>query len=297
VTGGRRPAAARPARGGYPVVVLVDPALSLFLGSRQRAAPAGPGVACRVEAGYDGTSSLGHLVESLGVPLPEVGELRIGPRRAAAADRVPPGQPVTVTAVARPQPLPPGPPRFVLDVHLGTLARRMRLLGLDTRYANAASDDALLQIAAAENRVLLTQDRGLLRRRALRLGAYVRGAHPDQQLHDVLDRFAPPLAPWTRCPACNGLLVPVTKDQVRHLLQPGTQRSYQVFARCPSCGRPYWRGAHSPRLAAVVAAARQAVAARQAAPARAQPSEHPCVLRHPPGSAQPPAPRPAPGRV
>ena len=39
--------------------------------------------------------------------------------------------------------------------------------------ANDASDDALIEQANAERRILLTQDRGLLRRRALWLGGYV----------------------------------------------------------------------------------------------------------------------------
>jgi uncharacterized protein len=265
------------------VSVWFAPELRMFLDRRNRGD--------RVEAAYDGTSSLGHLVESLGVPLPEVGELLIGDRLAAPAERVPAGRPVTVRPVRRPQLLPgwaladgtlagraladgtlagrapaAGAPRFCLDVHLGTLARRLRLLGLDTAYRNDADDDGLAAQAAAEDRVLLTQDRGLLRRRAVRLGAYVRGDDPDAQLYDVLDRFAPPLAPWTRCTECNGLLAPVPKNEIEHLLQPGTRRSYDTFARCRSCGHLYWRGAHAGRLAAVVANARLAVDA-SAAPA------------------------------
>jgi uncharacterized protein with PIN domain len=108
--------------------------------------------------------------------------------------------------------------------------------------------------------VLLTQDRGLLRRRRLWLGAYVRGARPDDQLRDILDRFAPPLAPWTRCTACNGLLAPASKADVEPVLQPGTRRTYQAFSRCPACGRVYWRGAHSTRLDQIVGSALRAVA-------------------------------------
>ena len=57
--------------------------------------------------------------------------------------------------------------------------------------------------------ILLSQDRGLLRRRALPAGALILASDPDDQLADVLDRFDPPLAPWTRCPACNGALAAV----------------------------------------------------------------------------------------
>jgi uncharacterized protein with PIN domain len=149
----------------------------------------------------------------------------------------------------------------VLDVHLGTLARRLRLVGVDAEWANDTDDDTLIELANAGQRVLLTQDRGLLRRRRLRLGAYVRGARPDAQLADVLDRFAPPLAPWTRCTACNGPLAPADKADIEPLLQPGTRRTYQTFAHCAACGRVYWRGAHSTRLEPIVESAIRAVAA------------------------------------
>src|SRR5215471_432272 len=124
----------------------------------------------------DGTSTLGHVIESLGVPLPEVGDLRIDGEPVTAASRPAGGQVAEVAAVRRPQPLPDA--RFVLDVHLGTLARRLRLTGVDAAYANDRDDDDLIAQANAEERVLLTQDRGLLRRRKLWMGAYVRGADP-----------------------------------------------------------------------------------------------------------------------
>jgi uncharacterized protein len=238
--------------GETGVLVRFDEELRFFLAPRHRRDPA-------VNVGHDGTSTAGHLVESLGVPLTEVGSLAVGGRPEPAGYRPANGDVVDVGPVARPQRLPLATLRFVLDVHLGTLARRLRLLGVDSAYANDAGDDELVERANAEDRVLLTQDRGLLRRRALRHGGYVRGARPDQQLRDVLERFAPPLDPWTVCTACNGRLRPVPKAEVEAELQPGTRRSYQEFARCADCGRVYWRGAHNRRLERIVASAAAAV--------------------------------------
>lgn len=225
--------------------------LRLFLAPRHREGPVG--VAC------DGVSALGHVIESLGVPLPEAGELTVNGRPATARDRLAPGDVAEVSAVRRPQPVPSQ--RFLLDVHLGTLARWLRLVGVDTAYENEADDDTLIEQANASGRVLLTQDRGLLRRHSLWLGAYVRGSRPQDQLPDILGRFAPPLAPWTRCTACNGLLAPARKADVERQLQPGTRRTYQAYSRCPGCGRVYWRGAHSQRLQRLVDSALATVAA------------------------------------
>jgi uncharacterized protein len=178
--------------------------------------------------------------------------MRLSGRAVAAAFRPVGSEVVEVHPISRPQSLPAGG-RFLLDVHLGTLARRLRLLGIDTAYTPDADDDALAAEAVQSRRMLLTQDRGLLRRTALReTAAFVRGQGADDQLADVLDRFAPPLAPYTRCPRCNGLLHPVAKDDVRHLLAAGTERSYEEFRQCPGCSRVYWRGAHARRLHAIV---------------------------------------------
>ncbi|SEU15646.1 Mut7-C RNAse domain-containing protein [Nonomuraea wenchangensis] len=202
----------------------------------------------------DGTSTLGHHVESTGVPLTEVGQLTVAGRPVPFSYQLAPGDVAEVPPKPRPQRL-PDDPRFLLDVHLGTLARRLRLLGVDAAYHNDMDDPSLVAQANAERRVLLTQDRGLLRRRALWLGAYVRGSDPADQLHDLLDRFSPPLRPWSRCTACNGELDPVDKQEISRRLESGTRRSYDAYGRCRDCGQVYWRGAHSGRLEEIVRSA------------------------------------------
>jgi uncharacterized protein with PIN domain len=231
------------------LVVRPAPSLWLFLPPRRRCA--------RFVVPYDGSASLGHVVQSVGIPLTEVAAPDVDGARSELSRRPHDGAEIELRPPPRPQPLPDGA-GFLLDVHLGSLARRLRLLGIDTAYGNDAEDADLVEQAGRERRVLLTQDRGLLMRRALWAGAYVRGHGADAQSADVLDRFAPSLAPWTRCSACNGELADVPKEQIADLLEPGTRRCYERFARCTSCGRVYWRGAHGRRLDAVVADALRA---------------------------------------
>ncbi|MDN3028135.1 Mut7-C RNAse domain-containing protein [Streptomyces sp. S.PB5] len=201
----------------------------------------------------DGVSTLGHVVESLGVPLTEVGTLVVDGREVPRSYVPAAGDSVSVRDVDRPQRVPGAPLRFLLDVHLGTLARRLRLLGVDTAYESTdLGDPALAALSAAERRVMLSRDRGLLRRRELWSGAYVYSTRPEDQLRDILDRFRPELKPWTRCTACNGLLRQATKEEVADQLAGGTHRSYDVFAQCTDCGRAYWKGAHHEQLEAIV---------------------------------------------
>ncbi|MFB8211984.1 Mut7-C RNAse domain-containing protein [Streptomyces sp. NPDC056010] len=233
---------------GPEIHLEVAPALRLFVAHGRRQG--------RTPVTTDGASTLGHVVESLGIPLTEAGELLVDGRPVPASHIPAAGELVEVRPVPRPQHVPGAPLRFLLDVHLGTLARRLRLLGVDAAYESEdIGDPALAALSAKERRVLLSRDRGLLHRRELWAGAYVYSDRPEEQLRDVLERFAPALAPWTRCTACNGPLAAADKDTVGPHLEHGTRRTYDVFAQCVECGRVYWRGAHHARLEAIVAEA------------------------------------------
>jgi uncharacterized protein len=222
-----------------PVSVRVARSLSFLLPGRDRAA-------AQRRLAFDPDATVGHLVQAAGVPLTEVGAVLLDGGVVELSARTAPGSVLDVRDVVRPVTPPSG--GFLLDVGLGALARRLRLLGLDAAWRNDADDPSLVAQAAAEDRVLLTQDRGLLMRRALPAGALVRGGGPDEQLADVLDRFAVSPRPLTRCTACNGPLVRVPKAEVAHLLEPGTRRTVEEFSRCTRCRRVYWRGAHARRI-------------------------------------------------
>jgi uncharacterized protein with PIN domain len=236
------PAETTPAPG--TVRLHVHPALSFLLPRRARDSG-------ELDLRYDPSATVGHLVQSAGVPLTEVGDLVVAgvpvPRRSRLREQ----DMLEVGVRARPQPL-EGPAVFLLDVHLGALARRLRLLGIDAASDRDADDEQLVERAGKEDRVLLSRDRGLLMRRALRRAAFVRGQDPDDQLADMIERFRPPLLPWSLCPACGGTLAPVAKAQVAGQLEPGTLRTQQQFSHCGSCGRVYWHGAHDARLQQVV---------------------------------------------
>ena len=185
------------------------------------------------------------------MPLTEVGDLVVAEVSVSWRSRLQEQDQLDVVVRARPQPL-DGPALFLLDVHLGALTRRLRLLGVEAAYDKDADDNQLVEQAEREDRVLLSRDRGLLMRRALRRAAFVRGQHPDAQLADVIERFRPTLRPWSLCLACGGSLVPVSKAEVADQLQPGTLRTQERFSRCQTCGHVYWHGAHDATLQQVV---------------------------------------------
>ena len=115
-----------------------------------------------------------------------------------------------------------------------------------------------------DHRILLTRDRGLLKRGAIDHGYLVRQTGPREQLGEVIERFdlRGSLHPFTRCLACNGVVAPVAKEEVAARLPARTARYYEEFWRCGQCGRVYWKGGHYRSLQALVGS----VAERQAGP-------------------------------
>ena len=159
-----------------------------------------------------------------------------------------------VSPLRRLRPAVPRPPRFVADVHLGTLARYLRLLGFDTLYDRTSPDDDLAQESVGERRVLLSRDVGLLKRSIVIHAHYVRAIRPLAQLEEIVRAFnlAPKMKPFTRCMACNGRLRRVAASSVAAEVPPGVQRMMRRFARCQSCDKVYWPGTHFKRLKIII---------------------------------------------
>jgi uncharacterized protein len=136
--------------------------------------------------------------------------------------------------------------RFALDTHLGRLATYQRMLGFDALYETSSDDQELSRISAHEKRILLTRDRGLLKRGEVTYGYFVRATEPPRQLLEVLRRFNlfRSVAPFQRCLRCNVLLQPISKESVLNRLPPRTAECYHEFQICPGCDRPYWPGSH-----------------------------------------------------
>ena len=149
-------------------------------------------------------------------------------------------------------PCPPEPVSFVLDVHLGKLARRMRLLGFDICYRNDLDDAEIMEIADREGRIILTRDLGILKHRKVMHGYLVRSDQIDCQLREVLIRYElyGQIHLWTRCMVCNGLMERVEKAEVLDRLEPKTRLYYEDFHRCSSCDQLYWQGSHFFKIAA-----------------------------------------------
>lgn len=200
-----------------------------------------------------------HAIESAGVPHTEavivlVDGLAVSlDHRLQGGERIavyPKFESLDVSEFQSVQPELPEEPRFVLDVHLGKLAGYLRMLGFDTLYSNNATDEALAGIAEKEGLILLTFDRGLLKRRQVTIGGLVFSRTAKEQLQEVMERFElwDRIRPLTRCIVCNGLLDEVEKAQIIDWLPPRVAEDFEAFSQCRGCGRVYWEGSHFDRM-------------------------------------------------
>lgn len=140
--------------------------------------------------------------------------------------------------------------KFILDVHLGKLARYLRFLGFDTYYRNDLDDDEIIRRSVSEQRIILTRDKGILKNGSVTHGYYVRNQKPRRQLQEIIDKFdlREEIKPFSRCSCCNGMIKKVTKQSVISRLKPLTIKHFDEFYQCTECKNVYWEGSHFEKL-------------------------------------------------
>lgn len=139
--------------------------------------------------------------------------------------------------------------KFCADVHLGKLARSLRMLAIDVFYLNNVSKIDLLETARREERILLSKDDYFKSQAGITFYCIV-GSDSSQQLMQVIRHFKlkDKLHPFTRCLRCNGRLEPVLFEQVEGLIPAGTAKYFNEYFICTSCGNVYWKGSHYHRM-------------------------------------------------
>jgi uncharacterized protein with PIN domain len=139
--------------------------------------------------------------------------------------------------------------KFIADVHLGKLARLLRMLGFDTVYKNDFTLDELLKIGEDQSRILLSRNFLLSKTHTDRCFV-VSDENPFVQLKQVIQRFGlmEQFCPFSRCLVCNGVLEGVPKESIGHMLQKNTASYFHEFWQCAECKRIYWKGSHFERM-------------------------------------------------
>jgi uncharacterized protein with PIN domain len=199
--------------------------------------------------------SVKDAIESLGVPHPEVdlvvvNGLSVGfDYRVCDRDRIavyPVFESVDITPVLKLRPKPLRQTLFVLDTHLGKLARLLRMLGFDSLYRQDFEDNEIIQLSLEEHRIILTRDIMLLKAGVVTHGYWIRSIPPNEQVREVLDRFDlfNRVRPFCRCMVCNSSITRIDKDAVLTDIPRKVRELHDEFYRCAGCRKVYWKGTH-----------------------------------------------------
>jgi hypothetical protein len=208
---------------------------------------------------FHGTPSIRDAVQALGVPHTAIDLVLVDGCPVDFAYRLKGGERVAVYPaferldigpVARLRPRPLRETRFAADVHLGRLARYLRMLGFDTLYDSRWRDAELIDAALAHGRIILTRDVGLLKHKRVTHGYWVRHHQPLKQLREVTRALdvGSQTRPFTRCMHCNGGLRAVGQAQLEGRVDAAILVRFDDFRECTDCGKVYWKGSHYRRM-------------------------------------------------
>jgi len=204
---------------------------------------------------YIDRASVKDIIESLGVPHVEIDLILVNGKPVGFSYIVNDGDEISVYPVfesfdisevqhLRPKPL--RKPKFILDVHLGRLAKFMRMLGLDVLYKNDFTDNEIVKKSLDEKRTILTKDRDLLKRNDVTHAYWIRNEDLKNQLEEIINRFQLKnnINIFSRCLVCNSLLRKIEKEKVFDRIPPKVKERQTEFSYCPECDKIYWKGTH-----------------------------------------------------
>ncbi|GLQ92816.1 Mut7-C ubiquitin/RNAse domain-containing protein [Dyella acidisoli] len=196
-----------------------------------------------------------HMIEALGVPHTEVELVLVNGESTGFnyllcdGDRVavyPKFEALDITPLLHVRAQPLRVTRFVADAHMGGLAHLLRMCGFDTLYDNHFEDDRILELSLQEERIILTRDRELLKRREVTHGCYVHALKSPQQLREVIARLdlSASARPFTLCLDCNAPLHDIDKAFLHQRVPASVLERQNHFVTCNQCHRVYWEGSH-----------------------------------------------------
>lgn len=208
---------------------------------------------------FNGTPSVKNVIETIGVPHTEVDLILVNGDSVGFEHLLSGNEQVSVYPVfetfdiseiikLRPKPL--RIIRFVVDVNLGKLAKKLRLLGFDTFYRNDLDDDEIVRISIAEKRIILTRDIGILKCGNVTHGTWIRNDDPKIQLYEVIERLQlrKLFKPFSRCSQCNGTLKRIKKEELKTRIPADTFEYFKTFWECVGCHQIYWEGSHMEKI-------------------------------------------------
>jgi len=208
---------------------------------------------------FEGNPSVKDAIEAIGIPHVEVDLILVNGkpvdfkfilRNKDSVSVYPVFEKLDISGVSHLRKKPLRKTKFILDVHLGKLAKYLRMLGFDTIYQNNYKDPEIVEKALSGHRIILTRDIGILKIKKVTHGYWIRSQKPKEQLIEVIEHFDlyKSFTPFNRCIECNSKLRKVRKVTILHRLEPNTEKFFNSFFQCSNCRKIFWEGSHYERM-------------------------------------------------
>jgi uncharacterized protein with PIN domain len=133
---------------------------------------------------------------------------------------------------------------------LGRLSKWLRIMGVDCEYTREEDDEKIAERALEENRILLSRDTGLLKRRRLGEHLLVESDHLERQIIQVLSLYKidPLKNAFCRCVRCNAILKHTTPEEAGDRVPYFVRQTQDKLAYCPACDRYFWGATHREKM-------------------------------------------------
>ena len=136
--------------------------------------------------------------------------------------------------------------KFVVDFMLGRLCRWLRVIGYDAEYFTPADKNLLVYNALRNDRIVLTRDTKLSRKKTLRI-ILVSSNDFIEQIKQIVHEVPLEIDEkcfFTRCSLCNVVLEETDKAGIVEKVPSYVYKTQEMFSVCPNCKKIYWQGSH-----------------------------------------------------
>lgn len=205
------------------------------------------------EAEFKGKRSIEDIAEALGVPHTKIDLILVNGKSVdfkyilQNKDRVsvyPVFESLNITDVTLLRKIPLRQHKFIADINLGNIVKYMRLLGFDLYYDSLLSTRRIIDISKREDRVILTQNRKLLKFKDVTRGIFIRSGTTTEQIRRIIDYLdiRDKIKPFSRCLRCNTVLNSVPKEKILDKIPPRAKELCDEYVQCQSCDKIFWKG-------------------------------------------------------
>lgn len=142
---------------------------------------------------------------------------------------------------------------------LGTIARKLRILGFNTLYIKHIGDEKILERGKSEDRIILTKDK-MFFQKILRKNCQViffdsKSSEAENLLKIFtlckIDRISYDFFN-SRCALCNTKIKKLSRIQSYMDIPEKVKKSNSIFYYCENCKKLYWEGSHIKNIQKLV---------------------------------------------